>query len=500
VKFECWQRLTILCVSTVVAASGILFAQANSSHTVTITVLARGAEGHAVTDLKERDFEITEKDQPLELSGLRRMGGQKGFITNRPPDGYIVSNRPLAAFNIPQPVNILLLDTADTDPEFQRWMEAQSLRFFMMMRPTENVAVYQLSKSGLRLLHEFSNAPVAMGDTISEGGLARGAERYLLKPEHIVPMEPATAAELEREGSDASLRAQRYRKTCAAVTDMARYLNEFNGRKNLLWLSADFPPFGDAASKDQDLTGGACRQMLFALAATNTAVYPVEVRSPVVVEPFARVLPGHLDALPERRRSALSITLRASLLTLSSVTGGQPIVNSAQLAEMMTDAVDASRSAYEIKFQVPASSWDGKMHVMHVSSTVRDVDVIAKRLYFAGTIGGPLPAPFDSPAVGISVTAAEKSNGTRMSIFIAGRDLTWKPVGEKADKWEADAQITTGSELPIVKGFTVTKAEHDSIAQHSVSTEMETRSTIVVRDMATGRTGTVTIPVNSPGK
>jgi hypothetical protein len=123
------------------------------------------------------------------------------------------------------------------------------------------------------------------------------------------------------------------------------------------------------------------------------------------------------------------------------------------------------------------------------------VDIIAKRLYFAGTIGGPLPAPFDSPAVGISVTAVEKSNGTRMSIFVAGRDLTWKPAG---DMWEADAQITTGSELPIVKGFTITKVEHDNIAQHSVSTEAETRSTIAVRDMATGKTGTVTIPVNAP--
>ncbi|HEX6545579.1 MAG TPA: VWA domain-containing protein [Bryobacteraceae bacterium] len=488
-KFARWPNLIALCICAIAPA------QANSGHTVTITVLARGTQGHAVTDLKERDFEITEKNQPLALSGLRRMGGQKGFITNRPPDGYIVSNRPLAAFNIPQPVNILLLDTANTDPEFQRWMEAQSLRFFMMMRPTENVAVYQLNKSGLHLLHEFSNAPEAMGDTISEGGLVRGTERYLLKPERIVPLEPATAEELEREGGDASLRAERYRKTCAALTDMARYLNEFSGRKNLLWLSADFPPLGDAASKDQDRTGGACRQMLFAFAATNTAVYPIDVRSPVVVEPFARVLPGHMSALTEKRKSALSHTLSASMLTLAAVTGGQPIVNSGQLAEVMTDAVDATRSAYEIKFQVPASSWDGKMHAMHVSTTARDVDIIAKRLYFAGTIGGPLPAPFDSPAVGISVTAVEKSNGTRMSIFVAGRDLTWKPAG---DMWEADAQITTGSELPIVKGFTITKVEHDNIAQHSVSTEAETRSTIAVRDMATGKTGTVTIPVNAP--
>jgi hypothetical protein len=321
-----------------------------------------------------------------------------------------------------------------------------------------------------------------------------------LKPERIVPLEPATAEELEREDGDASLRAERYRKTCAALTDMARYLNEFSGRKNLLWLSADFPPLGDAASKDQDRTGGACRQMLFAFAATNTAVYPIDVRSPVVVEPFARVLPGHMSALTEKRKSALSHTLSASMLTLAAVTGRQPIVNSGQLAEVMTDAVDATRSAYEIKFQVPASSWDGKMHAMHVSTTARDVDIIAKRLYFAGTIGGPLPAPFDSPAVGISVTAVEKSNGTRMSIFIAGRDLTWKPVGEKADKWEADAQITTGSELPIVKGFTITKAEHDNVAQSSVSIEAETRSAIAVRDMGSGRTGTVTIPVNAPKK
>ena len=221
--------------------AGMALGQADAGHAVTTTVLARDAEGRPLTELKEQDFEITEKNQERTISGLKRLGASKGFITNRPPDGYVVSNRPLAAFYFPQPVTVLLLDTADTDPEFQRWMQAQCLRFFTMMRPTENAALYQLQQSGLRLLHEFSNAPGAMGDEISPGGLARGTDRFLLKPDRIVPMDASSAQELEQEGGDPALRAQRYRRTCGAITRMALYLHQFTGRKDLLWMSADFP-------------------------------------------------------------------------------------------------------------------------------------------------------------------------------------------------------------------------------------------------------------------
>jgi VWFA-related protein len=475
----------------------IACAQTEAGHAVTTTVLARDAEGRPLTGLKEQDFNITEKGQERAISGLKRLGASKGFITNRPPDGYVVSNRPLAAFFFPQPVTILLLDTADTDPEFQRWMQAQCLRFFTMMRPTENAAVYQLQQSGLRLLHEFSNAPAAMGDEISQGGLARGTDRFVLKPDRIVPMDEGSAQELEQEAGDPALRAQRYRRTCVAITGMALYLHQFAGRKDLLWMSADFPPFGDNTSKDQDLTGGACQQMLFALAAADVAVYPVDVRSEVAVEPFAQVLPGHLEALPEKRRKAISPALVSSMVTLAAVTGGKPIANRSQLAEVMTDAVDASRSAYAVTFQVPEPSWDGKIHVMQVTANRRNVEVTAKRLYFAGTMAGNPGATFDAPAIGISVTAAPNSDGTRMSVFLADRDLTWIRAG---DGWRATVQMTTGTEIPVVKSFDISNAAHENLQQGSVSIETETRSKILVRDMASGKTGSVTLPVNNPKK
>lgn len=465
-----------------------------TGHTVTTTVLVRDADGRALTNLRESDFVITEKDHARTIVGLKHFGPQKGLVTSRPPDGYIVSNRPLAAFYFPQPVTIMLLDTADTDPEFQRWMQAQCLRFFTMMRPTENVAVYQLKRDGIALLHEFSNAAAAMGDEISPGALVRGADRFILKADRMMAMDPGTGEELQSEHGEPVLRAQRYRRSCDAVTRMALYLRQFSGRKNLLWMSADFPPLGDSTSKDQDLTGGACQQMLFALAAADVAVYPVDVRSEVAVEPLAQVLPGHLDALPEKRRRSLSPALVSSVVTLSALTGGKPIANRGQLAEVMTDAVDASRQGYELTFEVPEGAWDGKMHVMHVATNVRASEVLAKRLYFAGAMSGTPGTAFDSPQIGISVTAAPNSNGTKMTVFLAARDLTWTRPGEN---WRATVQLTFGNEIPQVKTFDLPNTSQQSLNQQTLSMDTDTSSTIAVRDMAAGKTGTLTIPVGN---
>ena len=237
--------------------------------------------------------------------------------------------------------------------------------------------------------------------------------------------------------------------------------------------------------------------MLFALAAADVAVYPVDVRSEVAVEPFAPILPGHLEAIPEKRRKALSPALISSVVTLASVTGGKPIANRSQLAEVMTDAVDASRAAYSMTFQVPDASWDGKMHVMQVTANRRNTEVSAKRLYFAGTMAGDPGAGFDSPAIGVSVTAAANSDGTRMSVFLASRDLTWARAG---DGWRATVQMTAGNDIPVVKSFDISNAAHQNLQQGSVSMEIGTRSTITVRDMASDRIGSITIPVGGSKK
>jgi VWFA-related protein len=476
-----------------------------ANRAITLTALVRDSEGRAVSNLTRNDFEIADNGEPRSIASFRYLGPSKELITSRPPEGYIVSNRPMAAFNSPQPTTILLLDTRDTDPEFQRWQEAQSIRFFTMLRQGEDAAVYQLSKRGIVLLHEFSNDALALSGSIMPAALSAAHGRPELRPEAIQPIERDTAEEFESEARNSAQRAGRYESTCRAVAGMARYLGQFDGRKNLLWVSADFPPLGDKVDKQPDVTAASCTSMVLALLTANVAVYPVDVRSEISVEPFEKVPPpGHLQAIPGRRKHALSPALVGSVVTLARATGGKAVANRSQLAEAMFDAMEASRSAYELVVEVPDAAWDGKLHKLHITTSIRDANVTAKAAYFAGDFVGPEDKGFDSPGIGLSVLPSGEVDGSgaiHMKLFIAGGDVEWQRTG---DRWRADVGVTVGDGTPEAKRAEISDADHQRLRQALVSLDlivpllrgMKTVK-VSVQDTVGRRMGSVTMPLGS---
>ncbi len=475
-----------------------------ANHAITLTTLVRDSEGRTISSLTRNDFDIADNGEPRPVASFRYLGPSKELITSRPPEGYIVSNRPMAAFNSPQPTTVLLLDTRDTDPEFQRWQEAQSIRFFTMLRQGEDVAVYQLSKRGFVLLHEFSNDARALSTSIVPGALSRESGRAELRPESIQPVENETAEEFESEGGNSTLRAGRYESTCRAVAGMARYLGQFQGRKNLLWVSADFPPFGDKVDKQPDATAASCTAMVLALLRADVAVYPVDVRSEIGPEPFNKVPPGHLQAIPGRRKRALSPALVSSVVTLARATGGKAIANRSQLAEAMFDAMEASRSAYELVFDVPDAAWDGKLHKLRITTSIRDANVMTKAAYFAGDFVGPEDRGFDSPGIGLSVLPSgevDAEGAIHMKLFIAGGDVAWQRTG---DKWRADVDVTVGDGTPEAKRAEISDADHQHLRQALVSMDLTVpvlrgmkTAEISVQDSVGRRMGSVTVPLGS---
>jgi VWFA-related protein len=476
-----------------------------ADHRDSLSVVVHDAVGRAISSLTKNDFEITDNGQPRVVADFRYLRPSKKLITSRPPEGYIVSNRPMAAFDSPQPATILLVDTRDTDPEFQRWQEAQSIRFVAMLRQGEDVAAYQLSKLGIVLLHEFSNSALALSNSILPGALSIGDGHKGLNPETIQPVESGTAEEFESEAGNLAMRSARYQSTCLAIAGMARYLGRFQGRKNLLWMSADFPPLGDKVDKQPDATANTCASMLVTLLAADVAVYPVDVRSEIAAEPFNKVPPGHVQAIPGRRKRALSPALVASVLTLAHATGGKAIANRSQLAEAMFDAMEATRTAYELSFDVADEAWDGKLHKLHVVTSLRDASVMAKAAYFTGDFPGPEDKTFDSPGIGLSVLPSgevDSAGAIHTKLFLAGGDVEWQRNG---NEWRADVDVTVGDGAAEAKRAEISDADHQHLQQALVSMDVTVplvrgakTAKISVRDSAGGRAGTVTVPLNFP--
>jgi VWFA-related protein len=409
---------------------------------------------------------VHEKSETRRITLFKNLRPPEQLIEKRPPDQYTISNRPLAAFGTQQPVNIVVVDTRNTDPEFQPWMRSQALRFVTMLRPDADVAFYQFTASGLRLLHEFSH---------DKPELSRALKNVL---------EPETAQEFERESSSSPLRVERYRKTCVALTAAAEYLSAFKHRKNLLWMTGDFPPVFERASEE-------CGAMLLALNRSNTAFYPVDVRSSATNEPFQSVPAGELRNVPRNRRQALSRRYLDTMVSVAALTGGRAIRNRSQLAEAMIDAVNETRFSYELGFTTRDPECDGSLHPLRVAVKMRDATVLAKQAFVADCeirVGSSFPEPFDSPAIGVTVMPFLQSGLVHIKVLIASSDLRWSVSGASievmANEVKRDFQLAPSKKRePAIVELDVT---HPKQAQ---------TLRVVVRDKASERKGSVTLPL-----
>ena len=82
----------------------------------------------------------------------------KALLTKRLPHEYTEANEPVNEEGSSQPINVVLLDTADIDPEFQPWAVAQLARLFSLLGQGEDIAVYERTQAGLVLRHQFSHS------------------------------------------------------------------------------------------------------------------------------------------------------------------------------------------------------------------------------------------------------------------------------------------------------------------------------------------------------
>jgi VWFA-related protein len=445
---------------------------AASGHAIRLTAVVHDSSGNVSSALRAADFVIREKDEAHPITFFRNLRPPQQLIEKRPPSEYTVSNRPLAAFEVQQPVNVVVLDTRNTDPEFQPWLRGQALRFISLLRPDADIALYQFAASGLRLLHEFTHDKAELSKAVKK------------------VTEPGTADDFEREAASNGLHRERYQETCQALTATAEYLGAFVNRKNLLWLAGDFPPVFEEGEQE-------CRAMALALNKNNTAVYPVDVRSSIPEEPFQPVAPGDLQNVPRNRRRALSPQWLNNMATLAALTGGRAIRNRSQLAEAMVDAVNETRFAYELGFSLPETQCDGSLHPLNVGVKMRDAAVLAKQAFAAdcdpqARFSRP-SEPFDATGIGITVIPKVESSvtpGVRIKVLIAPSDLQWNDSGASVDVTAGDVKRTFPLKPPK-------KGEPAIIDLEIKRAARAQKLRVIVRDHANKRDGSVTLPLTT---
>jgi VWFA-related protein len=171
--------------------------------------------------------------------------------------------------------------------------------------------------------------------------------------------------------------------TLQAFQALARYLSQFPGRKNVMWISGSFPlsffpetsPRGVPRKEYRSDT----RQTADLLTADQVAVYPIS----------ARALTGeentHTDnyGRPIDEGSGDRAFDQIAMETLARDTGGRPFYNTNDLSNAMTDAVNSGSHYYTLTYTPTNMKMDGKYRRIELKATNGNYKLAYRRGYYA---------------------------------------------------------------------------------------------------------------------
>jgi VWFA-related protein len=436
---------------------------------VLVSVVVHDKQGRPVADLTKDDFVLLDESKPQTIDTFSVESRPPEFKSDSslPPNTY--TNRLAGSSATMRNVNLILLDSLNTSIQDQTYARQRLIKFLEQIQPQDRIAIYVLSSAGVKIVHDFSNDASSL-----LAALRLYRERFSIQAEPPLPgvdtLAPATAAladdlnskvlkleefiEDARQATEGPVAAYHVMKTISALEAIANGLARFQGRKNLIWVSAGFPLLWGGETTGPTLgviTAGGnfikqTDEMTRVLGNANITVYSVDARGLIGALPLAGE--QRLWSSPGLARSRTSRTQpyadsasgTNSLNLLAQNTGGRAFFNRNDIDRAIRDAVADSQVSYTLGYYPTHGKWDGKFHKIKVKVNRPGMEIRAREGYFAadlsklkeselvGMLQEAANSPFDLSGVGLAVRAeAVDTGGTKnlkLSIDIDPRDVT----------------------------------------------------------------------------
>ena len=344
------------------------------------------AHGVPVHGLKQSDFVIEEDGKPQEIRSFEETSSADVPVARVPP------KLPEHVFTNVQPpqttsaVNILLLDSLNTDKLDQSFVKAEAVKFLKTMPPGTRIAVLGLSNR-LRILQGFTSDPAILLAAINTK-----KNRSMPSPFMDTDTGDAIASQLDMADADTAASLQEFqneqdsfqkdmrtRMTLEALNQIAAYLSGVKGRKNLIWFTAGMPlqmfPEGgvnDLASMtdySKDV-----RKTTDLLTEARIAVYPVDARG-LFTNPANSVTnagsgfsSGRGNSMAASNQAFLKDTGSGELgmEAVAEATGGVAYYNTNGLKEAVGKAVENGSNYYTLTYAPPSTKFEGQFHSISV--------------------------------------------------------------------------------------------------------------------------------------
>jgi len=398
--------VVVSALAAIMAVSGISYAQEPTSEVPSITIRANtrlvlvdvvvtDKKGQPVTGLNAEDFTVEENGKKQKIATFSPPSANQKAPQSLPPG--LLTNRPeyLKPAGVP---TVLLLDAANSHFQDQSYGRSQMLKYVVEQAEAGNAMAVMGLTDRLQVFQDFTSDPKILTTAIrklqpQEPILQAGTSL----PPTLIAGDPVLAVQIQSFQNQAVgfLLERRTQVTLQAMRDLARSLGGLPGRKNVVWLTADFPfdlipedttmsdeevvanlpslanaennvivnGAGQALAQQRGLHNQEIRQAEFALANAGIAVYPVDMRGLMV--------------------RGIDVEVTTALKQLAGQTGGKAYVSQNEIKNGIALAASDEKASYALGYYPENKKWDGKFRTIKVKVNQGDREIRHRKGYFA---------------------------------------------------------------------------------------------------------------------
>jgi VWFA-related protein len=319
---------------------------------VPLDIIVLDKKGNPVRGLTKNDFIVKEDGKPQDVLSFDSFDGTSEYVPPTIPP--LPTNTFVDLPSAPErgPLYVLYYDMVNTPKTQQMQAYKQLMDFIDHAQPGTRIALFA-NMAGLHLLQGFT----------SDHALLRDAFLSKKSGPHL-PKVFLFGDNYGYEDAGAVLSSLKF---------IAQYLNGIPGRKNLLWLSSEFPlPVGPTMSglnSDTGVGGGfssstmqindlsylesrGIKEAYAALASSQVALYPINLNG-VTAGGDSVTEYEHEDAIAE-------------------ATGGRAYYGDNRIVELLDKALDNGQTYYSLTYSPTNTKYDGSER--HIRITLADKD------------------------------------------------------------------------------------------------------------------------------
>lgn len=430
------------------------------SRLVLVDAVVTDGHGDYIGGLKPGDFILRENGKEQTIVGFAEqkpaVGGAAAVATPALPPNMYSNFTPLQPGRA---ATIILLDVLNTTGLDRAYAKQQMLKFLQGLPFGQQIALFTMDTQ-LRLLQTFTAdsaelvaAAKKAGSVSAAPGVTTEADRQQFAisafPDSPHPSPNSLLDAISQQ--DVVATNSRAQLTLLNLNALARMLAGYAGRKNLLWLSADFPvrldnDFVRQFSNEDPQIGKKVQETEALLAASSIAVYPMSVRGQelegsrldtassfagqqqqeltgVQVSPAPPGSTGSPETNLGKSLTNKQFNTRYDIETtidqLAAETGGRAFHGTNDLAGALSQSLADGSHYYTLAYVPQDRNWNGSYRKLEIKMKTAGLKVHNRR----GFYGEPLAPVKGDRAAKLLAAAVQPVNPVSTMLFVRARVL-----------------------------------------------------------------------------